>query len=152
MDIKKIAKEYLLEHGYESDLIYYMFNSENCIIEDSYSRMILLRDRLLVIDRASNTVVKDISFEYEMGEFFEIYKHGKGYVVWGELEILYLTEELMIDWTFSGRDIFVRRDNKKAVALTDKEIIIIDWLGWCYHIGYDGKLISDTTLFENWNA
>ena len=69
MDIKKIAKEYLLEHGYESDLIDYMFNSENCIIEDSYSRMILLRDRLLVIDRASDTVVKDISFEDEMGEY-----------------------------------------------------------------------------------
>lgn len=150
MDIKKIAKEYLLEHGYESDLIDYMFNSENCIIEDSYSRMILLRDRLLVIDRASDTVVKDISFEDEMGEFFEIYKHGNGYVVWGELEILYLTEELMIDWTFSGRDIFVRRDNKKAVALNDKEIIVIDWLGWCYHVGYDGKLISELRIYEDW--
>ena len=152
MDIKKIAKEYLLEHEYESDLIDYMFNFENCIIEDSYSRMILLKDRLLVIDRSSDRVIRDVSFEDEMGEFFEIYRHGKGFVVWGELEILYLSEELIISWSFSGRDIFIRRDDMKAVTLTDKDITVTDWLGWCYHIGYDGKLISDVRLFENWNA
>ena len=88
----------------------------------------------------------------EMGEFFEIYKHGKDYVIWGEIEIIYLTEELKIKWSFSSRDIFVRRDNKKAIALTEKDIIVTDWLGWCYHIGYDGELISELRVYEDWLA
>ena len=152
MDIRNIAKEYLLKQGYESDSIDYIFNNENSIVEDSHSKKILLKDRLLVVDRSSDMVIKDVSFKDEMGEFFEIYKHGKDYVMWGEIEIIYLTEELKIKWSFSSRDIFVRRDNKKAIALTEKDIIVTDWLGWCYHIGYDGELISELRVYEDWLA
>ena len=152
MDIRNIAKEYLLKQGYESDSIDYIFNNENSIVEDSHSKKILLKDRLLVVDRSSDMVIKDVSFKDEMGEFFEIYKHGKDYVMWGETEIIYLTEELKIKWSFSSRDIFVRRDNKKAIALTEKDIIVTDWLGWCYHIGYDGELISELRVYEDWLA
>ena len=152
MDIRNIAKEYLLKQGYESDSIDYIFNNENSIVEDYHSKKILLKDRLLVVDRSSDMVIKDVSFKDEMGEFFEIYKHGKDYVMWGEIEIIYLTEELKIKWSFSSRDIFVRRDNKKAIALTEKDIIVTDWLGWCYHIGYDGELISELRVYEDWLA
>ncbi len=152
MDIRNIAKEYLLELGYESGSIDYILNDENCIVEGSYSKMILLKDRLLVVDRSSDMVIKDVSFEDEIGEFFEIYKNGKDYVIWGEIEIIYLTEEFKIKWSFFGRDIFVRRDNKKAIALTEKDIIVTDWLGWCYHIGYDGELISELRVYEDWLA
>ena len=73
MDIRNIAKEYLLKQGYESDSIDYIFNNENSIVEDSHSKKILLKDRLLVVDRSSDMVIKDVSFKDEMGEFFEIF-------------------------------------------------------------------------------
>ena len=52
-------------------------------------------------------------------------------------------------WSFSGRDIFVARTNRKSFELCDNSIKLYDFEDNYYEIGYDGNILVEKKSCEN---
>lgn len=78
-----------------------------------------------------------------METFFDAYKvNDELYVVHGELFIYGFDQNFKTLWDFSGRDILVTQDGSPAVSFDEGCILVTDWLGYQYKIGYDGKVVK----------
>lgn len=115
--------------------------SEFVVHESAY--VILLRDAVLTADLQTGEVRIAIDLHDHMGQFFEIYRYKDDYILYGELEIIRLSASFEILWLFSARDIFVDPDGASAFSMDADGIHLLDWLGWYYHISYNGKLINE---------
>ena len=74
---------------------------------------------------------------------FSIYQIQTGYIIHGEIEILKLTFDFEIEWSFSARDIFATLDGKPAFELCDNCIKLYDFENNYYEIDLNGKLIRE---------
>jgi len=86
----------------------------------------------------------DLKWEQEcdIATCFEIYEYENDLIIHGECEISRITSNGLIKWQFSGRDIFVTRDGKKAFEIVENTIIAHDFEGYRYVINGDGKAIN----------
>ena len=79
-----------------------------------------------------------------LGTMFEVHPFGKDYILYGEIEIYRISEDLKEKWSFSARDIFVRcGSNDSAFEMKDDRICLYDFLDNYYGIDYDGNIITD---------
>lgn len=146
MNTEKIIRDYLSAQLTENWRIDYLLNHQNWILDNPCQQVVLLKDRLVFIDQNEKRVVQEKPLD-EWGELYEIIQHGQDYIILGELNIVCLTSNYSVRWSFSARDIFVRKDNNSAFELYDDKIVAYDWLGWCYVLDYNGNLLSEAEVY-----
>ncbi|SHG85860.1 hypothetical protein [Flavobacterium defluvii] len=81
--------------------------------------------------------------DYNSFALFSIHKLDDDFVIHGELEILRITKEGEIIWSFGGRDIWVTIDGKNVFTIENKSIRLFDFESNEYVIDFDGKQIED---------
>lgn len=102
----------------------------------------MLNDVLCVFSPETATVTKQTRIK-SLGSMFEVYQLGNDYILYGELEIYRISEDLTVKWTFSGRDIFVRcQGAEPAFSLKQDRICLYDFEDNYYEISFEGKLIT----------
>ncbi len=74
---------------------------------------------------------------------FELCKAEKGWIIYGEMEIIGLDSDFNKIWSFSGHDIFVSCNNECCFEMTKHEILLCDWQGSHYALNYDGSLLRE---------
>ena len=77
------------------------------------------------------------------GESYDLIRMADGYLVHGEFEIIKLDNALNTLWEFSGRDVFVSGSGKKSLEITEKSIILYDFLDNYYELDFCGNLIKE---------
>ena len=77
--------------------------------------------------------------EVDSATAFQIFKKDNDYIVHGEMMISRVDQQGNIVWQFGGRDIFVNIDDNLAFKLKSDHIVLHDFFGYKYLIGYDGK-------------
>lgn len=102
----------------------------------------MLNDFLCVFDPETMTIVKQVQIN-PLGTMFEVHKLENDYILYGEMEIYRISEELDIKWEFSGRDIFVRYQGTEPAFLIKKDrICLYDFEDNYYEIDFEGKQIK----------
>ncbi len=102
----------------------------------------MLNDVLCIFSPETATVTKQTRIN-PLGSMFEVYQLDNDYILYGELEIYRITEDLTVKWIFSGRDIFVRyKGIEPAFLLKQDRICLYDFDDNYYEISFEGKLIT----------
>lgn len=126
---------------------YYSYDTD-CAILDVDILTVLQNDKITQINIYDGTMILHKQFEC-LGCNFGIYKVKYGYIIYGEIEITMLDLEFNKVWSFSGRDIFVSRTNRKSFELCDNSIKLYDFEENYYEIGYDGNILVEKKSCEN---
>ncbi|WP_129715149.1 hypothetical protein [Pedobacter sp. SYP-B3415] len=72
---------------------------------------------------------------------FQIFHYDGDYIIHGETQITRLNSHGDTVWEFIGGDIFVNLEND-SFDMTNDNIILLDFSGESYTIGFDGQLIT----------
>jgi len=120
----------------------YLSCEYDCAILEGSDLLVLQDDDLVVIDVLSGRLIKYIHMDC-FGSNFGIYRIPKGYIIYGEIEIIMLNDSFEKQWTFSGRDIFATQSSKNSFAICDNTIELFDWEDNYYKIDFDGNLIEE---------
>lgn len=131
----------LYSEEYQIALIgpYYSYDSDCAVLEDDILT-ILQNDMITQIKITNSTIVRHVLLDC-FGCNFAIYKINKGYIIYGEIEIIMLNFDLEKQWSFSGRDIFVSISNKDPFTIRENSICLYDFEDNYYEIDFDGKQI-----------
>jgi len=115
---------------------------------DLYNNILIERDCLVILldgtvyEICHKTGTLLGSYEIRGGwELFRIYRFDTGYVIHGETEIIKLNKEFNEEWSFSGRDIFVKPDNGVNFEIKNGRIGVVDFQGCFYILDKDGKCV-----------
>ena len=119
----------------------YLSCEYDCAILEGRDLLVLQDNCLVVIDVFSGTLIKYIQMEC-FGSNFGIYRIPKGYIIYGEIEIIMLNDAFEKQWTFSGRDIFVTQSTKKPFVIVEDAIELFDWEDNYYKIDFEGNQIE----------
>ena len=117
-------------------------NIEKCAILNENTLIVLQNDMIFQIDITTGELLDSKNIE-TFGSNFAIYQIQTGYIIHGEIEILKLTFDFEIEWSFSARDIFATLDGKPAFQLCDNCIKLYDFENDSYEIDFNGKLIRE---------
>ncbi len=113
----------------------------DCAILNETSIILLMNNQLIQLN------LEYFSIDYksfpDFGTYFSIYRFDDGYVIYGELEIIKLSKNFEIEWSFSGKgDVFVLPNDETAFLIEGDKIILKEWDGKKYIINKHGKEIS----------
>lgn len=72
---------------------------------------------------------------------YGLFRVPKGFIVFGELEIVGLDLNFDRVWGFSDKDIFVSQSLKKPFEIGEASIKLYDWEDNYYELDFDGHLI-----------
>lgn len=82
--------------------------------------------------------------EYEPEEsFIAAYKSNELYFVHGDLNIYCFDCNFKFLWNFSARDVFATKDGAEAFEMKEDCLLLRDFEGYTYFVGYDGKIIKE---------
>ena len=115
---------------------------ENCAILNENTLIVLQNEMISQIDITTGELLDSKIIE-TFGSNFAIYQIQTGYIIHGEIEILKLSFDFEIEWSFSGKDIFATIDGEKAFELCEDCIKLYDFENNYYEIDFDGKLICE---------
>lgn len=102
----------------------------------------MLNDVLCVFSPDNASVTKQVRIN-PMGTMFEVHRLENDYILYGEMEIYRISQELIVKWFFSGKDIFVRYlGNEPAFLMKQDRICLYDFEDNYYEINFEGTLIS----------
>ncbi len=120
----------------------YYSDCENCAVLNNDILIILMNNKVAFIELKNINLLKVI----EVSSFccFSISKFKVGYIVHGELDIVYINDNWEKEWSFSARDIFTTPDGSDVFEIEEDKIRIKDWEGYIYTLDSKGKLISET--------
>ncbi len=103
----------------------------------------MLNDVLCIFDPVALEITQKATIS-PLGTMFEVHPFGKDYILYGEIEIYRISEDLKEKWSFSAADIFVRcGSNEPAFEMKNDRICLYDFLGNYYEIDYDGNIITE---------
>ncbi len=117
-------------------------NIDQCAILNDKNLIVLQNKIISQIDITTGELLRSKNIE-TFGSNFSIHPIEKGYIIHGEIDILRLTFDFEIEWSFAGRDIFATLDDKPAFELCDNSIKLYDFENNYYEINFDGKLICE---------
>ena len=117
-------------------------NIEKSAILNENTLIVLQNEMISQIDITTGELLDSKNIE-TFGSNFAIYQIQTGYIIYGEIEILKLTFDFEIEWSFSARDIFATLDGKSAFQLCDNCIKLYDFENNYYEIDFNGKLIRE---------
>lgn len=113
----------------------------DCGILDDEILTVLQDNTITQIRVTDGSLVRHIQFDC-IGCNFGIYKIRKGYIIYGEMEIVMLDFDFIKMWSFSGKDIFVSVSGKTSFELKESSICLYDFEGNDYELDFDGNLIQ----------
>ena len=120
----------------------YYTQIESCVAPHRDGLFMMFNDVLCVFSPDTESVVKQIRID-PLGTMFEVHQLNDDYILYGEIEIYRISQELDVKWSFSGRDIFVRyQGNEPAFQMKQDRICLYDFEDNYYEIDFDGKLIK----------
>ena len=119
---------------------YYSYD-DDCAVLDGEILTVLQNDTISQINIKDGALMFAKKFDC-FGCNYGIYKVKKGYLIYGEIEILILDFDFNLMWKFSGKDIFVSVTGKKAFELCEDSIKLYDFEDNFYEIDYDGNKIE----------
>lgn len=139
----------LLIDLYDHDIMLALIGShlsdvEGCAVLDGHSLIVMMNEQIFKINVLDGTLIDYKTLDI-FGSNFALFKIDKGYVVHGEVDILFLSESFEITASFSGRDIFVSISGKKAFTLTKDTVQLFDFEDNYYEIDFEGKIINEHT-------
>lgn len=115
---------------------------DDCALLDGHVLTIMMNEQFFKINVLEGTVVDYKELDV-FGCNFGLYKIDRGYVVYGEIEILFLNEDFEKRASFSGRDIFVSISGKNAFTLTKDTVQLYDFEDNYYEIDFEGKVVHE---------
>ncbi|MCL2859315.1 MAG: hypothetical protein FWF46_01830 [Oscillospiraceae bacterium] len=114
--------------------------NDNCILDGN--NLIVVADySVIIINLIYFKIHKHVRLPSH-GTYFSIYTFDDGYIVYGEIDIVKLSKDFTIQWTFSGADIFVTTDGTDPFIIQEKCILLTDWNGKQYKLNNLGKEIK----------
>ena len=134
---------------YDHDIMLALIGShlsdvEGCAVLDGHSLIVMMNEQFFKINMLDGTLINYKTLDV-FGSNFALFKIDNGYVVHGEVDILFLSESFEITASFSGRDIFVSNSGKKAFTLTKDTVQLFDFEDNYYEIDFEGKIINEHT-------
>lgn len=120
----------------------YMSGVDDCALLEGNLLTVMMNEQFYKINVTDATVIDYKALDV-FGSNFGLFKIDKGYVVHGEVEILFLNENFEKRASFSGRDIFVSISGKNAFTLTKDTVQLYDFEDNYYEIGFDGKIVHE---------
>lgn len=113
---------------------------EKCAVINKDLLIILMNNIVSVIDIKHIRLVKTL----KVSDYccFSICPFSNGYIIHGELDIVFINNEFNKEWLFSGRNIFTTSDETDIFEIYDDRIKVKDWEGFIYTIDSNGKLIT----------
>lgn len=119
---------------------FYTYESDCAVLDDEI--LTVLQDNTITqINVSYGSIVRHIKFDC-FGCNYGLYKVNKGYIIFGEMEIMMLDFDFVKKWSFSGRDIFVSVSGKKPFQICEDSICLYDFENNYYEIDFEGKLIK----------
>lgn len=116
---------------------------ENCTLPAGDCVFLMLDNILCLLCPDTLELVKKAVIN-PVGAMFAAYAYETDFILYGEVEIYRIAQDLMVLWTFSGRDIFVRyMGEEPAFEMRSDRICLYDFEDNYYEIDYDGKVIND---------
>ncbi|MBR5098623.1 MAG: hypothetical protein IK091_05310 [Spirochaetales bacterium] len=122
----------LIGNPYSSD--------ENCAVLEGEILTVLLCWDIVRININTCKVVAHYHLDHS-GCNFGIFKIDRGYIIYGELEILLLNLNFQKEWSFSGQDIFVSNSECIPFEIRQDRICLFDIYGEYYEIDFNCKEI-----------
>ncbi|MDR0315122.1 MAG: hypothetical protein LBH71_04140 [Oscillospiraceae bacterium] len=110
------------------------------IINDN--NLIMYIDTTLFVIDYHEAILKFYKVILTFGTGFSIYKFCDGYIIYGELEIIKLSKNFNVEWSFSGKDIFVTDNDTNPFLIEGELIYLTDWNGDKYIIDNSGKVVG----------
>ena len=87
-------------------------------------------------------LVKQTYLKYEEEPtYIKAYKWKDLYIAHGEISVYCFSNSYENKWTFSGRDIWVTKDDSEAISFFDDCMVLKDWLGYTYRVNCKGEEI-----------
>lgn len=120
----------------------HMSELSDCALLEGDSLTLMMNEQFFRINTLSGTLIAYKSLDI-LGANFAIFKAERGYVVHGEVEVLFLNDNFEKTASFSGRDIFVSISGKKPFTLTKDTVQLYDFDDNYYEIDFDGKLVYE---------
>lgn len=118
---------------------YHSYDSDCAVLEGG--TLTILQDNMITqIEIANASIIRSVMLDHS-GYSFAIYKVEKGYIIYGEMEIMMLDFDFKKQWSFFGRDIFVSILNRKPFAIRENRICLYDFEDNYYEIDFNGKQI-----------
>ena len=106
------------------------------------SRLFVLVDDYLAYIDLSNLALVFKTKIFSFGTGIALYNFDGGLLVHGEIDIVKTDYEGKIEWTFSGRDIWVAMDGTDALRIEGNTIYLKDFNGDSYVLDRNGKEIQ----------
>ena len=114
----------------------------DCAVLENEILSVLMNNVIIRINVLNGELVQRINTDlYGCG--FGFYRARDGYVIYGQIEIMMLDDELKKKWSFSGDDIFVSITGKNPFQMFEDHISLYDFNDHYYEIDYDGILIKE---------
>lgn len=123
-------------------LVDHMVASCSCILQKE--ELIILLSGYIAILNLNTYELTTIDNLENHGCFYAIYEYDDGYIIHGELEIIKLSSSFVIEWTFSGSDIFARADGTDCFEIVDDRVLVRCWDGLEVLLNSTGSIISET--------
>lgn len=132
-------------------VISYYAKIDNCILVSKEYLFLMFDNLLCLFDPRTMTIIRQIEIPSITGTMFASYPYKDDFILYGEVEIYRVTQDLTIRWSFSGKDIFVRYHNNEhepAFKMKEDRICLYDFQDNYYEINYDGILINSKFVFK----
>lgn len=118
---------------------YYSYDTDCAILENEI--LTVLQDKMITQIRVTDgSAVRHIELDC-FGCNYGIYKVNKGYIIYGEMEIIMLDFDFMKVWSFSGKDVFVSASGKNSFELKESAICLYDFEDNYYELDLEGNLL-----------
>ena len=108
---------------------------EKHIVEENNNLIILMNNEIMKIDLYNLDMLNYIKFN-NLDNTFELHKLNNKYIIYGELYIRMLNNDLSLEWEFSSDDII------NSFKIEDKKIKLSDCNGTYYELDFKGKVIK----------
>lgn len=115
--------------------------NDNTVLVDGDRLFICLYKEIVVVDLATDKVVKIIDFDgYQL---FGIYKFKSGYFVHGEITNMFLNADTACVWEYGCIDIFVNPRLENDLEISDDYIAVYDWMGDRHYYNESGEFKTE---------
>ncbi len=117
--------------------------SQCAILEDDIL-IVLMFNRIIWLNLTTMCIEKNVVI-CDWSICFEIYSFQDGYIIYGETEIIKVNKSGEVEWSFSGRDIFVLANGEEPFSICGDTIIAKDWLGYTYVLDKNGNVTNGSS-------
>ncbi|MDE6724076.1 MAG: hypothetical protein K2J79_00570 [Ruminiclostridium sp.] len=121
----------------------YFSSDMDCALLDNEILSVLQNRYITHIRVTDGSVVGQTDLQESASINYAIYKAPKGYILYGEIDIVGLSDDFKRKWEFSGRDIWASVTGKNPFEICEDCIKLYDFCDNYYEIDFDGKVIQE---------